>query len=198
VVYGKRSMLEKMPGDPWQQHASLRALYGYLFAHPGKKLMFMGSEFGQRSEWNHDTSLDWSHLGDPRHQGLQRWVRDLNLVYRHEPSLHQVDFDGGGFQWIDCHDADNSVISLLRRGRDAGDVTVAVLNFTPVPRPQYVVGVPDPGSYRELLNSDLEVYGGSGVGNGAHVHTDGPPAHGFNVSLRLTVPPLGFLLLKKS
>jgi 1,4-alpha-glucan branching enzyme len=198
VVYGKRSMLEKMPGDAWQKHASLRALYGYLFAHPGKKLMFMGSEFGQRSEWNHDTSLEWAQLTDPKHQGLQRWVRDLNAVYRHEPSLYEVDFDGRGFAWIDCHDADNSVISLLRRSRDGADFTVAVVNFTPVPRPGYVVGVPAMGSYRELLNSDLEVYGGSGSGNGGSLAADGPPAHGFDVSLRLTVPPLGFLLLKNS
>ncbi len=140
VVYGKKSMLEKMPGDVWQQHASLRALYGYLYAHPGKKLMFMGAEVGQRHEWNHDGSVDWAVLGDPRHQGLQRWVRDLNLVYRAEASLHEVDFDGRGFSWIDCHDADHSVVSLLRKAKDEGDFTVAVVNFTPVPRPGYVVG----------------------------------------------------------
>jgi 1,4-alpha-glucan branching enzyme len=198
VVYGKRSMLEKMPGDTWQKHASLRALYGYLFAHPGKKLMFMGTEFGQRREWNHDASLDWDLLGDPVHQGLQRWVRDLNLVYRHEPSLHQVDFDGRGFSWIDCHDADNSVVSLLRRARDGADFSVAVVNFTPVPRTGYVVGMPAPGSYREVLNSDAGIYGGSGAGNGGTVAADGPPAHGFDVSVRLTLPPLGFLLLKRN
>jgi 1,4-alpha-glucan branching enzyme len=198
VVYGKRSMLEKMPGDAWQQHASLRALYGYLFAHPGKKLMFMGAEFGQRNEWNHDTSLDWEQLEDPRHQGLQRWVRDLNAVYRHEPSLHQVDFEGSGFGWIDCHDADNSIVSLLRRSRDGAEFTVAVVNFTPVPRSGYLVGVPAGGSYRELLNSDLAIYGGGDVQNGSAILADGPPAHGFEVSLRLTVPPLGFLLLKNS
>jgi len=198
VVYGKRSMLDKMPGDLWQKHASLRTLYGYLFAHPGKKLMFMGAEFGQRHEWNHDASLDWAQLEDPKHQGLQRWVRDLNTVYRHEPSLHQVDFDGSGFSWIDCHDADRSVVSLLRRARDGTDFTVAVANFTPVPRTGYVVGVPAPGTYRELLNSDASLYGGTDVGNGGAVAADGPPAHGFDLSLRLTVPPLGFLLLKKN
>jgi len=198
VVYGKRSMLEKMPGDPWQKHASLRALYGYLFAHPGKKLMFMGAEFGQRNEWNHDTSLDWGQLADAKHQGLQRWVRDLNAVYRHEPSLHQVDFDGSGFSWIDCHDAEHSVVSLMRRARNGMDFTVAVANFTPVPRSGYVVGVPAAGTYRELLNSDASVYGGTDVGNGGLIAADGPPAHGFGVSLRLTVPPLGFLLLKKN
>jgi 1,4-alpha-glucan branching enzyme len=198
VVYGKRSMLEKMPGDPWQQHASLRALYGYLFAHPGKKLMFMGAEFGQRNEWNHDTSLDWAHLEDPMHRGLQRWVRDLNAVYRHEPSLYQVDFDGGGFSWIDCHDADNSIVSLLRKSHQGADFTVAVINFTPVPRSGYVVGVPSSGPYREILNSDLAIYGGGDVHNAGAIVAAGPPAHGLDVSLRLTVPPLGFLLLKKS
>jgi 1,4-alpha-glucan branching enzyme len=198
VVYGKRSMLDKMPGDAWQQHASLRALYGYLFAHPGKKLMFMGAEIGQRSEWNHDTSLDWAVLGDPRHAGLQRWVRDLNAVYRHEPSLYEVDFDGRGFAWIDCHDADHSVVSLVRRARDEADFTVAIVNFTPVPRPAYVVGVPEVGRYRELLNSDLAIYGGSDAANGAGVEADGPAAHGFPASIRVSLPPLGFLLLKKS
>jgi 1,4-alpha-glucan branching enzyme len=198
VVYGKRSMLEKMPGDAWQQHASLRALYGYLFAHPGKKLMFMGAEFGQRNEWNHDTSLDWAELQNPMHQGLQRWVRDLNAVYRHEPSLHQVDFDASGFGWIDCHDADNSIVSLLRKSRHGTEFTVAVVNFTPVPRTGYLVGVPSAGAYRELLNSDLAIYGGGDVHNPNVVVADGPPAHGFELSLRLTVPPLGFLLLKKS
>jgi 1,4-alpha-glucan branching enzyme len=197
VVYGKRSMLEKMPGDAWQQHASLRALYGYLFAHPGKKLMFMGAELGQRHEWNHDASLDWGTLSDPRHSGLQRWVRDLNAVYRHEPSLYEVDFDGRGFSWIDCHDADHSVVSLLRKARDEADFCVAVVNFTPVPRPGYLVGVPDAGWYRELLNSDLAIYGGSNLGNNGGVRADGPPAHGFPASVRVMLPPLGFLLLKK-
>jgi len=198
VVYGKKSMLEKMPGDVWQQHASLRALYGYLYAHPGKKLMFMGAEVGQRHEWNHDGSVDWAALDDPRHHGLQRWVRDLNLVYRAEASLHEVDFDGRGFSWIDCHDADHSVVSLLRKAKDEGDFTVAVVNFTPVPRPGYVVGVPGPGWYREVLNSDSGIYGGSNMGNGGGVPADGPPAHGFPVSVRVTLPPLGFLLLKRS
>ena len=197
VVYGKRSMLEKMPGDPWQKHASLRALYGYLFAHPGKKLMFMGAEFGQRNEWNHDTSLEWAELEQPMNQGLQRWVRDLNAIYRQERSLHEVDFDGRGFAWIDCHDADHSVVSLVRRARDEGDFTVAVANFTPVPRAGYVVGVPEPGWYREVLNSDAGIYGGSNVGNSGGVPADGPPAHGHPHSIRVALPPLGFLLLKR-
>jgi 1,4-alpha-glucan branching enzyme len=198
VVYGKRSMLEKMPGDRWQQHASLRALYGYLFAHPGKKLMFMGAEFAQRAEWNHDTNLEWPLLEDPMHRGVHRWVRDLNLVYRHEASLHEVDFDERGFAWIDCHDADHSVVSLMRRARDARDFTVVVANFTPVPRTDYVLGVPEPGVYRELLNSDLAIYGGSGVGNRDGITAVERPAHGFDLSIAVTVPPLGFLLLKRS
>jgi 1,4-alpha-glucan branching enzyme len=197
VVYGKRSMLEKMPGDDWQRHASLRALYGYLFAHPGKKLMFMGAEFGQRHEWNHDTSLNWAELEQPMHQGLQRWVRDLNAAYRREPSLHEVDFDTRGFSWVDCHDADNSVVSLLRHARNPADFSLAVVNFTPIPRLDYVVGVPDTGWYREVLNSDAGTYGGSNVGNAGGVPADGPPAHGLPQSIRLTVPPLGFVLLKK-
>jgi 1,4-alpha-glucan branching enzyme len=197
VVYGKRSMLEKMPGDDWQKHASLRALYGYLFAHPGKKLMFMGAEFGQRHEWNHDTSLNWAELEHPLHQGLQRWVRDLNAAYRREPSLHEVDFDARGFRWIDCHDADNSVVSLLRTARNQAEFSLAVVNFTPVARTDYVVGVPDTGWYREVLNSDAGIYGGGNVGNGGGVPADGPPAHGLPQSIRLTIPPLGFLLLKK-
>jgi 1,4-alpha-glucan branching enzyme len=196
VVYGKRSMLDKMPGDTWQKHATLRTLYGYLFAHPGKKLMFMGAEFGQWREWNHDGSLDWHLLDDPLHGGLRRWVRDLNLVYQHEPSLHQIDFDGSGFSWIDCHDEDNSVVSLLRRGRDPHEFMVAVANFTPVPRPGYVVGVPEAGWYVEVLNSDASFYGGGDVGNGGGVDASGPPAHGFAHSVKVTVPPLGFLLLK--
>jgi 1,4-alpha-glucan branching enzyme len=135
VVYGKKSMLDKMPGDPWQKHATLRALYGYFFGHPGKKLIFMGGEFGQWREWNHDESLDWHLLDNPMHDGMRRWVGDLNRVYRSERSLHEVDFEGAGFSWIDCLDNENSVVSLLRRARDPRDFTVMVVNFTPVPRP---------------------------------------------------------------
>src|SRR5919106_2291069 len=154
VVYGKRSMLEKMPGDDWQKHASLRALYGYMFSHPGKKLMFMGAEFGQWREWNYDSSLDWHLLDDRMHDGLRRWVRDLNHTYQRERSLHEVDFEGAGFSWIDGSDNENSVVSLIRRARNPQDFTVMLTNFTPVPRPAYRVGVPEHGWYRELLNSD--------------------------------------------
>jgi 1,4-alpha-glucan branching enzyme len=197
VVHGKRSMLDKMPGDVWQKHATLRALYGYMFGHPGKKLMFMGSEFGQWREWDHDSSLDWHLLDEPLHRGLQTWVRDLNRTYEREPSLHEVDFEGQGFSWIDCQDNENSVISLIRRARNPQDFTVMVVNFTPVPRPGYRVGVPEAGWYREILNSDAWLYGGSNMGNGGGIHTEPAVAHGFEQSLTLIVPPLGFVLLKK-
>ncbi len=197
VVYGKRSMLDKMPGDLWQKHATLRCLYGYLFGHPGKKLMFMGCEFGQWREWNHDTSLDWHLLTDRMHDGLRRWVRDLNHTYQRERSLHEVDFDGAGFSWIDCNDHENSVVSMIRRARDPQDFTVMVTNFTPVPRLGYRIGVPEAGPYREILNSDGRIYGGSDVGNGGVVVSEPRPAHGFKQSLNLVVPPLGFLLLKQ-
>jgi 1,4-alpha-glucan branching enzyme len=195
VVHGKRSMLDKMPGDVWQKHATLRALYGYMFAHPGKKLLFMGGEIGQWREWNHDWQVDWEVLGDPRHAGLQRWVRDLNHAYAAEPSLWEADHEPEGFAWIDCHDYEHSIIALVRRARD-GSCTVAVVNFTPVPRRQYRIGVPLPGEYMELLNSDATVYGGSNVGNEGRVLAEERPAHGHPYSLSLSVPPLGFVLLK--
>jgi 1,4-alpha-glucan branching enzyme len=197
VVHGKGSMLNKMPGDVWQKHASLRTLYGYMFGHPGKKLMFMGSEFGQWREWNHDSSLDWHLLLDRMHDGLRRWVQDLNRTYQREPSLHEVDFDGSGFSWIDCNDNENSVISFIRRARDPRDFTVMLANFTPVPRTPYRVGVPEPGWYRELLNGDSEVYGGSNLGNSGGVHADPHPMHGFDWSIQLTLPPLAFVMLKR-
>ena len=197
VVHGKRSMLDKMPGDLWQKHATLRTLYGYMFGHPGKKLMFMGSEFGQWREWDYDASLDWHLIGDRMHEALRSWVRDLNHVYARERSLHQIDFEGGGFHWIDCNDNENSVISMIRRARDPHDFTVMVANFTPVPRHDYRIGVPEASWYRELLNSDSETYGGSNVGNCGGIEARARPMHGFDHSLALTVPPLGFLLLKK-
>ncbi|MBM3776782.1 MAG: 1,4-alpha-glucan branching protein GlgB [Acidimicrobiia bacterium] len=197
VVHGKGSMLDKMPGDVWQKLASLRALYGYMYAHPGKKLLFMGGEIGQWREWNQDESLDWHLLEDERHRGLQQWVRDLNHVYRREPALHQVDFDGSGFAWIDCQDHENSVVSLLRRAANPDDFAVALVNFTPVPRDAYRVGVPGAGWYEEVLNSDAAIYGGGNVGNGGGVHAEPISAHGYPASLSLAVPPLGFLLLKR-
>jgi 1,4-alpha-glucan branching enzyme len=197
VVHGKGSLIDKMPGDVWQKHASLRVLYGYMYGHPGKKLLFMGDEFGQWREWNHDRSLDWHLLDDPAHAALRLYVQDLNLLYRAEPALHQEDFDPAGFRWIDCNDNENSVLSIVRYARDRRDSVVMVFNFTPVPRAEYRIGVPDAAWYVELLNSDAAVYGGGNVGNGGGVATEPVPAHGFDQSLRLTVPPLGCLLLKK-
>ncbi|HMD35106.1 MAG TPA: 1,4-alpha-glucan branching protein GlgB, partial [Vicinamibacterales bacterium] len=197
VVHGKRAMLDKMPGDVWQKHATLRTLYGYMFAHPGKKLLFMGSEFGQWREWNHDVSLDWHLLDDPLHAAMRRYVQALNWQHSVEPALHQVDFDPSGFRWIDCNDNENSVVSVVRYARDHRDFIVMVFNFTPVPRASYRIGVPDAGYYAETLNSDAEVFGGSNVGNGGGVWTEAVAAHGFDHSLRLTVPPLGCLYLKR-
>jgi 1,4-alpha-glucan branching enzyme len=197
VVHGKGSMINKMPGDVWQKHANLRTLYGYMYSHPGKKLMFMGCEFGQWREWNHDSSLDWHLLQDRMHDGLRMWVRDLNRTYQRERSLHEVDFEGSGFSWIDCNDNENSVISMLRRARDGRDFTVQLANFTPIPRTSYRIGVPEAGWYREILNSDAEIYGGSNVGNGGGVQSEPQPMHGFGHSICLTVPPLGFVMLKR-
>jgi 1,4-alpha-glucan branching enzyme len=196
VVHMKGSMWAKAPGDDWQKAASLRTLYGYMYAHPGKKLMFMGCEFGQTREWSHDRSLDWHLLEQPLHAGLRAFVRDLNRIYAAEPALHQCDFESSGFQWLDCNDTDNSVVSLVRRGTNPDDFLVAVFNFTPVSRQGYTVGVPAAASYDELLNSDAATFGGSNTGNGGTVVPDATPSHGFAQSLRLTLPPLGFLLLK--
>jgi 1,4-alpha-glucan branching enzyme len=196
VVHGKGSMFGKIPGDAWQKAATLRTLYGFMYAHPGKKLMFMGDEFGQDREWDHDRSLDWDLVNEPLHGGLQRFVRDLNRVYAAEPALHQVDFDFTGFQWIDCNDSENSVVTLIRRSKTAGDFLVAVLNYTPVPRETYRIGVPGPAVYREIVNSDAGFYGGGNVGNGGAVATEPIATHGHDNSINLRLPPLGFLLLK--
>jgi 1,4-alpha-glucan branching enzyme len=198
VVHLKGAMLNKMAGDVWQKYASLRALYGYMFGHPGKKLLFMGAEFGQGREWNHDRSLDWHLLDDEAHASLRQWVRDLNAIYRQEPALHQADFESGGFRWIDCNDNENSVVSMVRYARDRSDAVVVVLNFTPVPRQQYRIGVPEPGWYVERLNSDAAIYRGGNVGNGGGAASEGVAAHGFDQSLRLTIPPLACLILKKN
>ena len=196
VVHGKGSLLGRMPGDLWQRHASLRVLYGFMFGHPGKKMLFMGGEVGQWNEWNHDSSIAWHLLDDPLHRGLHTWVRDLNAVYRRERALFEVDFDGAGFSWIDCDDRKNSVVSFVRRSRAGADLVVMVANFTPVPQPGYRVGVPTGGWHRELLNSDAACYGGSGIGNDGWVEAEAVPAHGHGQSLVLTLPPLGFLMLK--
>jgi 1,4-alpha-glucan branching enzyme len=197
VVHGKRSLLSKMPGDDWQKFANLRLLYGDLYAQPGKKLLFMGGEFGSWHEWNHDTSLDWHLLEQPLHQGLHRWVRDLNTFYRGEPAMHQLDCDPAGFAWVDCNDAENSVVSLLRQGKAEGDCLLVVCNFTPVPRHNYRVGVPHGGRWDEVLNSDAPLYGGSGQGNLGGAGAAPVPCHGRPYLLTITVPPLGMVVFKR-
>ena len=197
VVYGKRTLLDKMPGDVWQRFANLRLLYGYMYSHPGKKMLFMGGEFGQWQEWNHDTSLDWHLCEYEPHRGLQRLTRDLNRLYRQEPALHEIDFDWDGFQWIDFSDSNNSVIAYLRKARNPGEAILCVCNFTPVPRYGYRLGVPEAGWYRELINTDGIAYGGSNIGNGGGLHADKTPSHGFSYSLTMTLPPLSVLLLKR-
>ena len=198
VVHGKRSLIDKMPGDSWQKAANLRALYGYMFTHPGKKLLFQGCEFGQWREWNHAESLPWFLLDHAPHDGILRFVGDLARLYRREPSLYQRDYDYTGFQWIDCNDNENSVITYIRRAADQDDFVVVLMNFTPVPREQYVVGVPRAGRYDEILNSDASTYGGSNMGNGGHVDTLDMPAHGHAQSLSVNLPPLSCLVLKPS
>ncbi len=197
VVHGKRAMLDKSSGDAWQKYATLRTLYGYMWGHPGKKLLFMGGEFGQWREWNHDTSLDWHLLDDPAHAGLRRFVQALNWHYRSQPALYERDNTPDGFRWIDCHDNENSVVSFVRMAADPSEHVVVIVNFTPVPRSSYRIGVPAAGFYAELLNSDSANYGGSDVGNGGGAWTEPGAVHGFEQSLNLTVPPLGFLLFKK-
>lgn len=196
VVYGKRSMLNKMPGDRWQQFANLRALYGYMYGHPGKKLLFMGSEFGQCNEWCFFRSLDWELIEDESHSKLLNFVKDLNMLYVSEPALYEVDFDHHGFEWIDFHDHDNSVISFIRRARDKKDFLVFVFNLTPEVRYGYRIGVPESGVYKEMLNSDSEFYGGSNVGNNGFVTTEYKETHGRAFSLNLTLPPLSISVFK--
>jgi 1,4-alpha-glucan branching enzyme len=195
VVHGKGSLINKMPGDAWQQFANLRLLLGHMWAHPGKKLLFMGGEFGQRREWNHDDSLEWWLLGNDAHSGVQRWVEDLNRLYRDEPALYELDFDPAGFAWIDCNDAEASVLSFLRKARDGSSLLV-VANFTPVPRENYLVGVPQAGRWRERLNGDATLYGGSGVGNQGGVHSVPVASHGHFHALNLRLPPLAMLILQ--
>ncbi|MBN2655155.1 MAG: 1,4-alpha-glucan branching protein GlgB [Nitrospirae bacterium] len=197
VVHGKRSMIDKMPGDIWQKFANLRALYGYMYGHPGKKLLFMGSEFGQWSEWNHDEGLQWHLLSNEPNTGLLNYMQDLNNLYRSEPAMHQVDFDWHGFQWIDFRDSENSVLSFIRRAKKSDDLLVFVYNLTPVPRYNYSIGVPHAGYYRELLNSDSSVYWGGNMGNAGGVSSDEFVSHeGFSHSIRITLPPLSCLVFK--
>jgi 1,4-alpha-glucan branching enzyme len=196
VVHGKGALFGKMPGDEWQKYANLRLLFGYMYGHPGKKLLFMGGEFAQWKEWNHDESLEWHVLQYPLHKGVQRWVADLNHLYRTEPALYELDFKAEGFEWIDSSDWEKSIISFLRKGMDTEDIMLVICNFTPVPRLNYRIGVPRVGSWREVLNSDASLYGGSGHGNFGGVDATPIPSHGRPYSLSLTLPPLGIVFLK--
>jgi 1,4-alpha-glucan branching enzyme len=196
VVHGKASLLSKMPGDDWQKFANLRLLLGYMYGEPGKKTLFMGGEFGQWSEWNHDQGLEWDLLGYEAHKGIQRFVRDLNRIYREEPALYEQDYDPSGFQWIDFRDADATVVSFLRKGKSSERPLVFIFNFTPVLRKSYRIGVPSGGSYRELLNSDAQCYGGSNQGLEGGTTAEAVPCHGHAYSLDLRIPPLGMLVLK--
>jgi 1,4-alpha-glucan branching enzyme len=193
-VHGKGSLLGKMPGDDWQRRANLRALLGYMYLVPGKKLLFMGGELGQYREWNHDATIEWQLLGDPAHHGIHRWVRDLNHAYGEHAALHELDCDPAGFEWAHTSDAESSVLAFLRRGRD-GAPMLAVFNLTPIVRPGYAIGVPAEGQWRELLNSDAEPYGGSGVGNLGGVASEPRPLHGREHSVQLVLPPLSCVLL---
>jgi 1,4-alpha-glucan branching enzyme len=196
ITHGKGSLLGKMPGDDWQKFANLRLLLGYMYAQPGKKLLFMGGEFGQWREWIHDESLEWHLLQYLPHAGLQRWVSDLNRFYRGQPALYELDFEQAGFEWIDCNDVEHSVVSLIRKGRSPDDLLVVVCNFTPTTHSNYRIGVPQPGFWRELLNSDAREYGGSGQGNLGGVEAAPIPLHGRSYSLTFTLPPLAIVFFK--
>ena len=195
VVHGKGSLLNKMPGDRWQKFANLRLLFAYMYSQPGKKLLFMGGEFAQWREWNHDASLDWHLLDDPSHRQIQLLVGNLNQLYRSQPALHELDCDPAGFHWLDANDADHSVLVYERLARD-GSRIIAALNFTPVPRPNYRIGVTTPGIYRELLNTDATHFGGSGQGNLGSIEATPVRAHGRDLSLNLTLPPLGAVWIR--
>jgi 1,4-alpha-glucan branching enzyme len=195
VVHGKKSMLDKMPGDAWQKFASLRLLYTFMFTYPGKKLLFQGCEFGQGREWNFDEAGDWYLLERPQHQGIKQIVADLNHMFRELPALHEIDFESSGFEWIDCHDSSQSVLSYLRKSKDGKQLVTCAFNFTPVPRENYRIGVPKPGFYREAMNSDAELYGGSNVGNRGGVHSEPISWMGRANSIPLALPPLAGVVM---
>lgn len=196
VVHGKGSLVGKMPGDRWQKLANLRLLYGYMFLQPGKKLIFMGGEFAQWEEWDHDSSLDWDLLNYPDHQGISKWIGDLNDIYERDPAMHTGDSDPEGFEWIDCSDSDQSVISFLRKGEN-GELLVAAFNFTPIPRHNYRIGVPEKGSWKEVLNSDSKIYGGSGQGNFGGLDALPIRVHGRRYSLNMILPPLAMVVFRR-
>ena len=196
VVHGKGALVGKMPGDERQRYANLRLLFGYMYGHPGKKLLFMGGEFGQWKEWGHDESLEWHGLQYTTHNGLRKWVKDLNHFYRTEPALYELDFSINGFEWIDFHDWEGSVISFIRKGKHTNEMILVVCNFNPIPRYNYRVGVPRGGFWKEVLNSDSELYGGSNMGNSGGVEAAWVPSHGRSHSISFTLPPLGVLFFK--
>ena len=198
VAHGKGSLLNRMPGDKWRQFANLRLLFGYMYGEPGKKLLFMGDEFGQEREWDHDSSLDWHILQYLGHSGVKKWIEDLNRFYRDHPALYEMDTEQAGFQWIDSNDIENSVISFLRNGKSGSDSILVICNFTPVPRHNYRVGAPKPGFWQESLNSDAGIYGGSGQGNLGGVEAAPIPLHGQPYSLTITVPPLAVVFFKRA
>jgi 1,4-alpha-glucan branching enzyme len=198
VVHGKGSLLSRMPGDPWQQFANLRLLYGYMFGQPGKKLLFMGDEFGQGPQWNHDGSVEWQQLGIAPHAGIQLLVKDLNRIHRHESALHELDCDPAGFEWIDFHDGDAGVLLFLRKSRATGEIVLVGCNFTPVLRKNYRTGVPRGGFWKEILNTDALEYKGSGQGNGGGLEAERIPWHGRPFSIDLTLPPLAVVFLKSA
>jgi 1,4-alpha-glucan branching enzyme len=196
VVHGKRSMLSKMPGDIWQKFANLRLLYGFMYSHPGKKLLFMGGEFGQWDEWNHDKSIDWHLLNFTPHRHFQKFIMDLNHIYKSEPALYEVDFNYQGFEWIDFCDTENSIISFMRRAKNPDNFLVVICNFTPVPRIGYRIGIPEICFYKEILNSDSQIYWGSNMGNSRGINADKIPCHGKPYSICITLPPLSVLIFK--
>jgi 1,4-alpha-glucan branching enzyme len=196
VVHGKGSLLRQMPNDDWQKFGNLRLMFAYQYTMPGKTLLFMGDELAQWSEWNHDSQLDWQLLQYPRHAGIQALIRDLNRITREHPALHERDFTADGFEWISADDAANSTYSYIRLSADKSEKLVCVLNMTPVPRYDYRVGVPEPGFYEEILNSDATKYGGADVGNPEGVESEPIPTHGRYQSVSLTLPPLGAVILK--
>jgi len=198
VVYGKGSIFQKMPGDKWQKLANIKLLYGYMYGHPGKKLLFMGSEFAQINEWNWQWQIEWHLLDDEAHRGVTNFIRDLNSLYKKEKALYEVDFHWNGFEWIDFSDSEQSIISFIRKSKNNREFLIFIFNLTPVPRFNYRIGVPEEGFYKELLNSDSYIYGGSNLGNNGGVWSQNYPFHGKPHSIELTLPPLAVLILKKS
>jgi 1,4-alpha-glucan branching enzyme len=197
VVHGKRSLIGKMPGDEWQRFANVRAFLAYMFGHPGKKLLFMGSEIGQYEEWDYNSGIRWELLEFDYHRKLQTLARELNRLYQSEPAMYEVDFHWSGFEWVDFHDVDHSIIAFLRRAQDPEDFLLFCCNFTPVPQQGYRFGVPAPGHYAEVFNTDAAVFGGSDMGNVAGATSEPVMAHNREHSILVTLPPLGVVVFKK-